>query len=384
MSNTPTDPHFDNPRPVDAEPLGDDRVLCGDGAAAWGAFHDMVDQFVVEIGAGDHLDLTAHGAPWTIRVSAGWPGVDGPGTVAHHLQVAGRRVAASQAELEEFATTPYAMGLGYAASRVAADLAAMGLEWAGPVAPNPSVMFSGPSGGLEAADMLVELLREVFAVGSPACVEVTLNDEWPLAIGECAHTADTDVADLTATIARSGASPTTGEPARTDGPQHADATAGDGEIESPTGWWSAIGYTGTPTFLSDGHVVGSVGDVLVEVERDADALPGLDVIAVRARVTDPEAAPLRVPAGKGFAAMRAMGGGNDDITLEPVRTSGHVAHAWAHRMVVVDAAPGRSIAPADETLSLAAAVGEVVAYVSDLRWADPDAARPVLMVFRPA
>ena len=361
--------------PSDPEHLSDpdhpgDHLHADGQGRDWGRFHDEVERAITWLADGQHVDFTDAVAPedsqWRMRVSAGWPGVDGPGTLAHHLQVGSDP---GHGALASFALTPFAANFGFGASRVGSDLAALGLEFAPDRPVNPGLLFGGPVGALEVADLAVELLRDVFRVARPSLVRVSGDPDW-----------------------------------------HFPAEPGPDSlthiIDRAAGWWQHFGFTDEPWHnrVAD-HLVGWVDDVLVEVEQDHRSLPGLTVTVVRARVTDPTADATTVPPGRGMALARGVHTADGtELVVEPVRAADSLAHAWVHCTVVatepraddtffdddwsaVAAAEPAAVLPtpgADNGTDLAAVVRNVVRFVTDVRRTDPDAVRPARLVFRPA
>ncbi len=320
-------------------------------------FHDRLDEAVTALDDGQTVDLRSVLHRWRIRIRAGWPGVEGPGSFAYHLQLGGDR----DGDLAPWASTPYAQNLGFAATRIAGAIAAFGLESDATGLANPTMIASGSIGGLEVADLSVELLREALGVRDIDQVQI---------VG--------DKTTETATAA-------TGAPAlpcqRTD---------------SDT-WYSELGFHPEPTVSPDGdHVVGWIDHVLVEVSRDLGSLPGLTVIVARARLTDPDTEPLTIPSAAALSLLQRMrGAGADEVTVEPVTARCQLVHAWAHLMLLVGPDdPSNGSGPAQEHGSgaidgngsgrdpVADAAARVVRFVRDARRNDPDVVRPTRMVIR--
>lgn len=340
-------------------------------ASSWGTFQDHLDDAVGALGDGEHLEVRSRTAPWRIRIQAGWPGVEGPGSLAYHLQLGSHL----DGKFGPWATSPYARSLGFAATRVAGAVAALGVVSDATGLSNPSMISSGAIGGLEMADLTVELLREAFGVRSVDAVQVVQSP--------------------------TGASHPEWQPT---------------EIGAVEQWWSNLDFHPAPEVDEDGdHVVGWIGNVMVELSRDTGSLPGLVVTVARARLTDPAAEPLPGP-GAGVAGL--LGSlrltGTDGVSVEPVTDRNQLVHAWAHHMVVTTAdgvahsgtddsgtdhsgtdhsaihdgtAEGTihdgTAEGTDGTATAAAdAAAQVISFVRAARSANPDVSRPSRMIIR--
>ncbi len=338
--------------PIDPErPEGDQRL---GPRAGWERFHDRLDEEVESLGEGGFLDLNENGSSWRMRISAGWPGVDGPGTLAYHLQIGSDH----RGGLGAWSDTPYARNHGYSATRVAGEISALGLESDSHGLANPSLIACGSVAHLEVADVAVELLREAFRVRH--------------------------VESLCITSGGAGADRTRG--ARAVEHPASDAAASP---EAPgSSWWSRVPFDPRPERAADGEsVVGYVDNILVELTRDRTALPGLTLMVARARLTDPNAVPLALPTADAAALLRWMRtAGGDGISVDTVRSGGLTVHGWATRMVCgdgADAALARIEAldgPDGDEDAAAEAVAEVVRFVRSARVSDPQVIRPTRLM----
>lgn len=308
----------------------------------WGSFQDHLEASITAMPGGATLDLTPlTGALWQIRIRSGWPGVDGPGTCAYHLQLGSRLGTDALGEsIGPWSETPYGMAFGYEATRVAGAVSALGLDSHPETSANPSAVASGPIGALEIADMAVELLREAFGLEGPSHVRVQGDPYWGF-------------------------------------PSIDPAVAPD----IPAEWWMSHGFTEEPWQSLDGRrLVGWIDGVLVDVDHDHGSLPGLSVATVRARITDPTAEPLAAPMGPGASYVdRLRAGDGTDVSIDTVQSRGHLVHVWAQRMVI--AATDDTAAP--DTRGVRDALREVVDFAFSLRMVDPESVRPQRMSFRP-
>ena len=338
QGHQPTDAPSPAVRPVPAVPGATGPAdPCG---GSWGEFQDRLDDAVGALGDGRRLEVRSASAPWRIRIQAGWPGVEGPGTLAYHLQL-GSDLGGT---FGPWASTPYARSLGFAATRVAGAVAALGVMSDATGLANPSMISSGSVGALEMSDLTVELLREAFGVLDVA--EVTVVDP------------DADDGGIATR------------------PAPRPAAAGSGTEQ----WWSGLDFRPAPEVTPGGdHVVGWVGNILVELSRDTESLPGLLVTVARARLTDPAADPLPGPSS-GVAGLlgRLRVAGTEGVTVDSVTGRDHLVHAWAHRMVVAD--PAELADGTDEAAADAAA--QVIRFVRAARRANPDVSRPSRGIIR--
>ena len=316
------------------------------GGPAWEQFHDRLDELLETLDEGERLEVARPGAPWRIRISTGWPGVDGPGTLAYHFQIGSDR----DGSLGPWADTPYCRSHGYRATKVAGQISATGLDAAPGGAGNPSMIASGSIAHLEVADLAVELLREVLSPTGP----------------------DGLVVD------RGGAA--TDSVRQLPGPHESTGSAPQ--------WWAAVGFDTTPELGPDGEsALGFIDDILVEVSTDCESLPGLALVVARARLTDPEAVPLTLPSGGAASLLRWMrAAGGDGISVETVRSGAGTVHGWASRMVCGDSNPnalGRidSLDRCGGTEAAAAeAAAEVVEFVRSTRRSQPEVMRPTRLL----
>ncbi|MCP4434212.1 MAG: hypothetical protein GY812_01760 [Actinomycetia bacterium] len=317
--------------------------------ACWERFHDDLDTTVDGAGDGTVIELHEVGSDWRMGISVGWPGVDGPGTFAYHLQLG----SDLDGELGPWALTRYCRSVGFEATKVAGEVATLGLESDPSGVSNPSMIASGPVGHLEVADMAVEAVRNAFGVDDPSRLQVTVR---------------------------------TGSPPRQ--PTAAEANS-SGCGERPD-WAKSIGFDSEPDVSPDGHeVVGWVDNVLVEVTRDADSLPGLELTVARARLTDPNCVPLTVPSGNAASFMTWLrDSGGNGITVETVTSTGRLTHAWATRMLCSDTAPApalgriKALDGAGQADPASEAVDAVLGFVREARRNHPDAMRPTRVILR--
>ena len=344
QGHQPTEPPSPTVRPVPAtdaaHAAADEPGSADSSAGSWGEFQDRLDDAVGALAEGRLLEVRSATAPWRIRIRAGWPGVEGTGTLAYHLQL-GSDLGGS---FGPWASTPYARSLGFAATRVAGAVAALGVMSDATGLANPSMISSGAMGALEMSDLTVELLREAFGVRDVA--EVTVVDPETLDHGS------------------------------NPGPAPRPETA-DGWAEQ---WWAGLEFRPRPEVTLGGdHVVGWVGSILVELSRDTESLPGLLVTVARARLTDPAADPLPGPSS-GVAGLlgRLRVAGTEGVTVDSVTGRDHLVHAWAHRMVVAD--PAEPAGGTDEAAVDAAA--QVIRFVRAARRANPDVSRPSRGIIR--
>ena len=214
------------------------------------------------------------------------------------------------------------------------------------------MIASGAVGHLEMADMAVEVVRGAFGVTDPARLEMLV---------------------------------------RTD-PAPAHLAHDDGEPEDSRtvpDWARGIRFDEPPHVSPDGlSVVGWVDNVLVEAGRDTTALPGLELTVARARLTDPNCAPLTVPSGNAAELMHWLreSGGNG-ITVESVGSAGRLAHAWATRMLCSDSAPTPALGRVEALDGTsgdpsAEAVESVLSFVKQARRDHPDVVRPTRVIIR--
>jgi hypothetical protein len=336
----------------------------------WEWFHDRLDAEVEGLGEGEFLDLTQQGSSWRIRISAGWPGVDGPGTLAYHLQIGSDH----RGELGAWSSTPFARSHGYSATRVAGEISSLGLESDSYGTANPSMIACGSVAHLEVADVAVELLREAF--------RVPLVDTVHLAFGDGANDTSTDAETVDRYDTAGGRDAPdghTGYP-NTEGPMHREAPG--------YSWWSRVRFDTHPEPAADGEsVVGHVDNILVELTRDRAALPGLTLMVARARLTDPNAVPVALPAADAAALLRWMRtAGGDGISVDTVRSGGRTVHGWATRMVCGDGADAALAriemldGPDGDEDAAAEAVAEVVRFVRSARRSAPQVIRPTRLM----
>jgi len=308
----------------------------------WGEFQDEFEDVLAAMADGDTVDLTSVApAQWRIRIRAGWPGVDGPGTLAYHLQIG----TDTNGDVGAWADTPYAQSFGFTATRIAGAVAALGLDHHPVGISNPSLIAAGTVGALEIGDMAVEVLRDAFHIASPTGVRVE-GVEWVLPTDDAPETVIRD-----------------------RGPA----------------WWQAQGFTEKPWQDPTGdHLVGWVDGVLIEVAHDHTCLPGLSVAMIRGRVTDPAEVPVAAPGRPGASFLqRVQSDSGSEVSLESVTARGHLVHVWAHRMVVASVDDTHDDNFMANTEGVRDAVTEVGRFVTGLRLVDPEAMRPSRMAFGP-
>lgn len=316
----------------------------------WSRFQDRLESAIASLTDGAHLDLAdADGdGGWRIRLRAGWPGVEGPGTFAYHLQIGADRITPDTIEvLGPWADTPLAQSFGFAATRAAGEITALGLASHPRGKGNPGLVTAGPVGILEMADTALELVHTALDVARPGDLCVEGHDARSVATRPAAR---------------------------------------DTRDPVPAAWWAAHGFVSEPWCHPGGrHLVGWIDDVLVDVEHDTTSLPGLSVAVVRARLTDPSAPACSVPPGGAASGERLRPAQGCQMAVEAVRAGDGLVHLWAHRMVVGgDQEHVRADGPGGTDLhGVREAVADAVRFVSRVRRVDPGAQRPARMVVRP-
>lgn len=316
----------------------------------WEEFHDHLDEQVESLDEGTHLELTELGSRWMIRISAGWAGIDGPGTLAFHLQIGSNRAGA----LGAWSSTQFGRSHGYSATRVAGEISALGLESDPTGISNPSMIACGSVAHLEVSDVAVELLREVFTVSQ--------TEHLLLRVGS--PDSDTDP--------------------RTEADDQNTCATADADLVVEEPWWAQVAFDEAPEVDHQGEiVVGYVDNVLVEAKRDSASLPGLTLVVARARLTDPNALPLALPSADAAALMHWMRtAGGEGISIDTVRSAGRTVHGWATRILCSDGAdtPLTRIdaldGPEGDAEAAAEAVGEVISFVKSARRSEPQVIRP--------